>query len=52
MSALERKPEVLASAPDEDLGPGPDWRGILTGPSQLAWTLDFQGNTSGILRSL
>ena len=26
------KPEVLASAPDEDLGPGTDWRGILRGP--------------------
>ena len=29
MSALEKKPELLASTPDEDLGPGIDWRGIL-----------------------
>jgi len=28
----ERKPEVLASAPDEDLGPGTDWKGIPRGP--------------------
>ena len=41
MSALERKPEVLASTPDEDLGPGSNWRGIPKGPSQLAWGLDF-----------
>ena len=41
MSALERKPEALDSAPDKDLGPGTDWRGIARGPSQLAWRLDF-----------
>ena len=41
MSALERNPEVLASAPDEELGPGTDWRGIPRNPSQLAWKLDF-----------
>ena len=41
MSSLERKPEVVASAPDEDLGPGTDWRGIPRGPSQLAWRLDL-----------
>ena len=28
----ERNPEVLASAPDEDLGPSTDWKGILRGP--------------------
>ena len=39
--ALERNPEVLASNPDEDLGPSTDWRGISRGPSQLAWRLDF-----------
>ena len=37
MSALERNPEVVASAPDEDLGPSSDWRGILRGPSHLSW---------------
>ena len=41
MSALERKPEVPASAPDEDIGPGTDWRGITRGFSQLTWRLDF-----------
>ena len=41
MSALERKPEGPASASDEDLRPGTDWRGILRGPSQLACRLDF-----------
>ena len=41
MSALERKPEAPDSAPDKDLGPGTDWRGIARGPSQLAWRLDF-----------
>ena len=41
MSALERKPEALDSAPDKDLGPGTDWRGIARGPLQLAWRLDF-----------
>ena len=41
MSVMERKPEVLTSAPDEDLGPGTDWREIPRGPSQLAWRLDF-----------
>ena len=38
---MERNPEVLASNPDEDLGPSTDWRGISRGPSQLAWRLDF-----------
>ena len=41
MSALERKPQVPASAPDEDLGPSTDWRGIPRGPSQLTWKLAF-----------
>ena len=41
MSALERKPEDPDSAPDEDLGPGTNWKGILRGPLQLAWRLDF-----------
>ena len=41
MSTLERKPEVLASAPDEDLGASNDWRGIPRIPSQQAWRLDF-----------
>ena len=45
MSALERKHEVVASAPDEDLGPGTNWRGILRGPSQLALGLDFSEAT-------
>ena len=41
LSALERKSQVLASGPDEDLGPGTDWRGIPRGPWQLAWRLAF-----------
>ena len=41
MSAVERKTEVADSAPDEDLGLGTDWRGILRGPTHLAWRLDF-----------
>ena len=41
MAILERKPEVLASIPNEDLGPGRDCRGIPRGPSQLARRLDF-----------
>ena len=41
-STLERKPEVLASAPDEDLGPGTDWRGILRGPFNLHGDWSFQ----------
>ena len=41
MSALERKPEVLASAPDEDLGPSTEWRGIPRGPLLLAWRIHF-----------
>ncbi|KAI4548667.1 hypothetical protein MG293_000997 [Ovis ammon polii] len=41
-STLERKPEVLASAPDEDLGPGTDWRGILRGPCNLHGDWCFQ----------
>ena len=41
MSVLERKPEVLTSALDEDLEPGTDWREIPRGPSQLTWRLDF-----------
>ena len=28
MSALEKKPQGLASVQDEDLGPGTDWRVI------------------------
>ena len=32
MSALERKPVVPASTPEEDLGPGSDFRGIPRGP--------------------
>ena len=45
MSALEWNPDVLASTSDEDLGPGNDWRGILRGPSQLIWRLDFSEAT-------
>ena len=41
MLALVRKPEVLASTPDEDLGPGSDFRAIPRGPSRLAWRLDL-----------
>ena len=41
MSALDMNTEVLASTPDEELGPGTDCRGILRGPSQLAWRLAF-----------
>ena len=41
MSALERKPEVLASTPDQDLGPGSHCRGMPRGPSLLAWRLDL-----------
>ena len=41
MSALEWNTEVPASAPDEDLGLGSDWRGITRSPSKLAWRLDF-----------
>ena len=41
MSALERNPEDPGSAPDEDLGPSTAWKGILRGPSQHAWRLDF-----------
>ena len=41
MSALEGNTEVPAATPDEDLGPGTDWRGIPRGPSQLTWRLDF-----------
>ena len=45
MSALERNPEVPASAPDEVLGPDADWKGLPRGPSQLAWRLDFSEAT-------
>ena len=41
MSELERNPEDPGSAPDEDLGPGTKWKGILRGPSLLAWRPDF-----------
>ena len=41
MSALEGNTGVLAATPDEDLGPGTYWRGILRGPSQLAWDWTF-----------
>ena len=41
MSALERKPEVPASTPDEDLGTSSDCRGIPRGPSGLAWSPDL-----------
>ena len=41
MSALEKKPEVLASTPDEHLGPGSDFRAILRGPLRLAWRWDL-----------
>ena len=40
MSALERNLDILASAPDENLAPGTNWRGILRGPSQISWRLD------------
>ena len=39
MSALETNPEVPASNPDEDLGPGSDCRRIPRGPSRLTWRL-------------
>ena len=45
MSALERNPEVPGSAPDEDLDPGTNWRGIPRGPSQFTWRLDFHEAT-------
>ena len=38
---LAASTEVPASLPDEDQGPGTDWRAIPRGPSQLAWRLDF-----------
>ena len=41
MSALEKKPEFLASTPDEDLCISSDFRGILRGPSRLVWRLDL-----------
>ena len=41
MSALERKPEVPASTPDEDLGHGSDCTRIPRGPWQLSRRLDF-----------
>ena len=41
MSALERNPEVPASAWDEALCPCTDWRGIPRGPSHLEWRFDF-----------
>ena len=34
-------PAVPTSAPDEDLRPGTNWRGIPRGHSQLTWRLDF-----------
>ena len=52
MSALERKPQVLASTPDEVLGPGIDWRGIPRGPSQLACRLAFPDATCGVPEGL
>lgn len=36
-----RNPQIAASAPDEDLGPGTDWREIARGPSHLTWILAF-----------
>ena len=41
MSALKKNPEIPASTPDEDLGPGSDFRAIPRGPSRLAWRLDL-----------
>jgi len=41
MSVLEGKLEVPVLTPDEDLAHSTNWRGILRGPSQLAWRLDF-----------
>ena len=41
LGAMEKNPDVPASAPDEDPGPGTDWRGIPRTTSQLAWRLDF-----------
>ena len=41
MSALDWKPEAAVLVPDEDLGPGTDWRGIPRGLSQLTWKMDF-----------
>ena len=46
MSALERKPQVLARAPVRDIGPGTDWRGIPRSPSQLVWRLASPEDTS------
>ena len=48
MSALERKPEVPASTPDEDLGPGSDWRGLPRGFSKLTWRLGFPEATQWV----
>ena len=45
MSALERNPEVPGSAPDEDLDPGTNWRGMPRDPSQFTWRLDFREAT-------
>ena len=44
-SALERNIEVLASSPDEDICPSPDWRGISRGPLQQERKLDFSKET-------
>ena len=41
MLARERKPEVLASTLDENLGPGGNCRGIPRGASRLLWILDL-----------
>ena len=49
MSAVERNREVRASSPDEDFGCGSDCRGILRGPSLLAWRLDLLGPQEQIL---
>ena len=41
MSAMERKPQVLAPTPPKVLGTGIDGRGILRGPEQFAWGVAF-----------
>ena len=52
MSALERNPDVAASVPVEELGPGIDWRGILRGHSQLVWRVDFSEATEQVTEVL
>ena len=46
MTAVERKPQVLAPVPDEYIGPNTDWTGITRASSQLVWRLVFPEATS------